>query len=42
VYVVSFNVLRRGKEVPFCSVDLDPCNGEVRVVGDFRSSRVFR
>ena len=42
VYVVSFNISRGGKEVPFCDVDLDPCNGDVREVGDFRKSRLFR
>jgi hypothetical protein len=42
VYVVSFNIARGGRQVPYCDVELDPCNGAVRRVGDFRKSRVFR
>src|SRR5258708_5382258 len=42
VYVVSFNLRRKGGQVPFYDVELDPCNGEVRKVGDFRNSPIFR
>lgn len=39
---MSFNIPRGGKQTPFYDVDLDPCNGSVRTVGDFRKSSVFR
>jgi hypothetical protein len=42
VYVVSFNIPRGGKQTPFYDLDLDPCNGSVRTVRDFRKSSVFR
>jgi hypothetical protein len=42
VYDVSFEIPRGSKQTPFCDVELDPCNGTVRRVGDFRNTPVFR
>ncbi len=42
VYIVSFNIPKGGKQIPFYDVEVDPCNGKVRKIGDFRNSPIFR